>query len=99
MKLQAEAVFPADHPALPGHFPGEPIVPGVVILDELRAIIEAWQTGFWVSAVAQAKFTTPLFPGERLIIELTANGNECRFKCRKGDTPVAQGFFRLTSLS
>lgn len=29
------------HPALPGHFPGRPVVPGVVILDQVLAAIEA----------------------------------------------------------
>ena len=31
----------ADHPALPGHFPGRPIVPGVVILDHVQQAIES----------------------------------------------------------
>ena len=33
--------IPADHPALPGHFPGQPIVPGVVVLDRVVEVIEA----------------------------------------------------------
>jgi 3-hydroxyacyl-[acyl-carrier-protein] dehydratase len=32
--------FPADHPSLKGHFPGNPIVPGVVLLDEALHAIE-----------------------------------------------------------
>ena len=32
---------PADHPRLPGHFPGQPIVPGVVVLDHVLAAIES----------------------------------------------------------
>ena len=29
------------HPSLPGHFPGQPVVPGVVILDAVQQAIEA----------------------------------------------------------
>jgi 3-hydroxyacyl-[acyl-carrier-protein] dehydratase len=35
----------ADHPALAGHFPGLPIVPGVVLLDEALHAIEQAQGG------------------------------------------------------
>ena len=67
----AEAEFhwtvPADHPAFPGHFPGRPIVPGVVLLDRAIRCAEillgrpglAWQVG-------NAKFLSPVGPGETL---------------------------------
>ena len=71
----AEAEFswavPADHPAFPGHFPGRPIVPGVVLLD--RAILCAeemlgrpglnWQVGndkFFSSVDAEEALTFSL---------------------------------------
>jgi 3-hydroxymyristoyl/3-hydroxydecanoyl-(acyl carrier protein) dehydratase len=33
--------IPSDHPSLPGHFPGRPVVPGVVLLDRVVAAIES----------------------------------------------------------
>jgi 3-hydroxymyristoyl/3-hydroxydecanoyl-(acyl carrier protein) dehydratase len=27
--------IPAEHPALPGHFPGRPVVPGALLLDHV----------------------------------------------------------------
>lgn len=34
-------VVPHDHPCLPGHFPGRPVVPGVVVLDHVLQAVEA----------------------------------------------------------
>ena len=39
MTLEVRRVISADHPSLPGHFPGMALVPGVVILDEVLAAL------------------------------------------------------------
>ena len=40
MTFEVLRLIHADHPSLPGHFPGAPLVPGVVILDEVIAALE-----------------------------------------------------------
>ena len=59
-----------DHPAFAGHFPSQPIVPGVVLLDlGMRAI--AAHRGPDASVryrVGNAKFLSPVGPGEALRI-------------------------------
>jgi 3-hydroxyacyl-[acyl-carrier-protein] dehydratase len=54
----------ADHPCLPGHFPGHPIVPGVLVLDH---VLEALRrlTGRDVTHLQQVRFTSALCPGEQ----------------------------------
>src|SRR4030095_8551398 len=39
---RATVRIPATHPALPGHFPGRPIVPGVVLLQCVLDEAERW---------------------------------------------------------
>ena len=65
---------PADHPAFAGHFPGRPIVPGVVLLDHVIRLAEDRQTTparAW--HVSQTKFLSPVEPGETLRFELVAD--------------------------
>ena len=33
----------AAHPALPGHFPGQPLVPGVMMLEQVARALRAWR--------------------------------------------------------
>lgn len=65
-----ERRFSPDHPAAQGHFPGNPIIPGAVLLSETLSAIEA---GLGVSLapchVKSAKFVHPVRPGERVTIE------------------------------
>jgi len=84
---------PADHPALPGHFPGHPIVPGVVLLDHAIHTI-GMTLGHSLDAcrISSAKFLSPAAPEEPLDLafEMTASG-AIRFTIRAVEREVASG--------
>ena len=87
--------IPHDHPCLPGHFPGRPVVPGVVLLDRVFAAIEAAHGPLGAVRVPQAKFLQPLLPGEAAHVELqrTDAGDAARFRFRvlRGEDVLASG--------
>ncbi len=60
---------PASHPALAGHFPGRPLVPGVLVLEAVVAL-----AGRAVGGVHSAKFRAPLGPGERAHVAFAGDG-------------------------
>ena len=63
-----------DHPCLPGHFPGRPIVPGVLLLERALEAIEASHGAIGALRLSQVKFARPLLPGEDARIELVSVG-------------------------
>lgn len=78
--------IPFDHPSLAGHFPGRPIVPGVLLLDRVLALIEA-REGIAPAALRlpQVKFLRPLLPGECARIELEGAAPCWRFRVLRDD--------------
>lgn len=84
-----------DHPAFAGHFPGRPIVPGVVLLDLAQQAIEDG-TGLSLRGLAAAKFLSPALPGDALRLDYTATDGAVRFELRCGDRAVASGRFLTT---
>lgn len=80
----------ADHPAYAGHFPGQPILPGVVLLDEALHALAA-QQGVPVPAgqIKSAKFHRPVLPGEALTLRATAApGGGVHFEIHRSDACV-----------
>jgi len=83
----------ADHPSLAGHFPGVPILPGVLLLDEtLRALEESESLALPDWRIGHAKFLKPVRAGETLLVEheRLANGS-VRFHVSSGGQLVAEG--------
>lgn len=93
-----EFTIAADHRCLPGHFPGRPIVPGVVVLDRVLAAIEAQHGALGPLRMPQVKFLQPLLPEERAQIALeplatidAGSSPRWRFRVLRGDTLIASG--------
>ena len=63
-------VIEPDHPSIAGHFPGRPIVPGVVILDRTIALLERKLPGRRVVILREVKFLSPVIPGDPVTIEV-----------------------------
>ena len=95
-RYEASFIVAADHPSLPGHFPGTPVVPGVVVLDHVLQAGERWQSRvLGVRVLKQVKFHSPLLPGERADISLEHEGDVLLFRVTRAEQSVAQGIFVL----
>ena len=88
----------SDHPSLAGHFPGNPIVPGVVLLDHVQQAASSW-LGYPVkiNGIPQTKFVQPLLPGQNAEIQLRLTGTELRFSIVRDDSTLATGVMTLAA--
>lgn len=69
-----------DHPCLPGHFPGQPVVPGVVLLDRMLDALEAAHGPLPALRLPQAKFLQPLLPGQEARVAIAGDAPHWRFR-------------------
>jgi len=90
----------ADHPSLAGHFPGNPIVPAVVILSRVFAAV-AGACGAAVVGLPAVKFLAPLAPGEHFDIEFDESppSGAVKFSVVRGATVIAAGALQLQDRS
>ena len=93
MGSKRQIIIPETHPSLGGHFPDHPIVPGVVILNEImESIREDSSIPIRFLGVPAAKFLSPLRPGEALVIQIDEDGaGSTSFLCTVGTRVVASG--------
>ena len=91
----------ADHPCLAGHFPGNPIVPGVVVLDEISHAILGKYNVHKIIGFSSVKFLQPLLAGQNVSVNIVEPSEpdktniKIKFNANLNDTVIAQGEIKL----
>lgn len=76
----------------PGHFPGDPILPGAKLLDlVIEALTRARVLPDAGCQIAQSKFSAPVRPGDTIALTWKAAGSRLQFVCTVGAMTVASG--------
>jgi 3-hydroxyacyl-[acyl-carrier-protein] dehydratase len=79
-EAQCQKVFSSSDPIFRGHFPGNPIVPGVILTEALAqtaGIAGAWGSDdrrFLLSAIRNMKFPAAARPEERVMLNAKKTG-------------------------
>lgn len=96
VKYRQALFVAADHPALAGHFPGMPVVPGVLLLSQVLDAAEQWLgAGVEPLRLRQAKFPAPWLPGTPAQATLEREASQLRFEVTANDHTLALGVFDL----
>jgi len=96
-----------NEPFFQGHFPGQPVMPGVLSLEimaqagsflMLSQVEDPLSTNMFFSAVEKAKFRKPIVPGDQLMVHMTLvkkKLNLCKFHgiCKVDNEIVAEALF------
>ena len=107
-RIVARKTVSADEPFLAGHFPGHPVMPGVLIIEALAqtgALLAAQQSSFdpvrqvmYLMTIDKVKFRQPVLPGDVLRLEVVPlrKGTsvwKMRGEAKVGDALVAEAEF------
>jgi len=80
-KLTTTFTIDKNHPSLPGHFPGNALVPAVVLLTHIEAAMKQLDPSYVWTKVAKAKFESVAPIDEPICLEVEVSDSSARFVC------------------
>ncbi|MEL6476509.1 MAG: hypothetical protein AAFR17_04215 [Pseudomonadota bacterium] len=87
-ELSERAGLPSDAPCLDGHFPGNPIVPGAMLLAEAQGWLSG--QGLRLESIRRMKFLRPLPPETAFTIAMVGQGAQARLTWSAGAEILAE---------
>ncbi len=95
MKIESDFSVSQEHPCLPGHFPSEPIVPAVLLLDMLQSCLGEHIHDAYIHTIVRAKFLQPLKANTQARVKLCLSDEQGSFVIyNKQQEELAKGRFK-----
>jgi beta-hydroxyacyl-ACP dehydratase FabZ len=100
-RIVARKMVSVNEPFFAGHFPENPVMPGVLVVEALAqagALLAAPQAGFdpsrhaiFLMAIDKVKFRKPVVPGDALVLEVVPLRKGGSFWRMRGEAKVEGG--------
>ncbi len=89
----------ADHPLYQGHFPGQPVTPGVVLGEVVKELLEnRLKERLLMVGMRQCKFLAAHDPSEAPVMKITVKWtDEDGYNVQAGGTSGPETFFKLSA--
>ena len=100
-ELTAEVDFPEDSPWFDGHFPQDPVLPGIAQVAVAHDLLRrAFGKNLPIREIGRLRFKRKVGPTDRLSVTITpgdASENMYRFRMTCGKEPVCSGLLKVGS--
>lgn len=94
-EFRAEVHVPAESPWFQGHFPGNPVLPGIAQLGVVFEVIrQSLQQDLRVSQVSRVRFKQMILPDDRMVVRVTrkpGRSGQYAFRILKEEELVCNG--------
>ena len=87
MDRQANISTPLEHTCYAGHFPGNPVVPGVVLLELIVSELSRGPP----RVIGSVKFHRAVKPGEGFVLRWKSSGPHLTFRCERDALLLIEG--------
>lgn len=100
-EFEYKAAIAKDHPATNGHFVGNPIIPGALIMEHVRIAFSQFRSDLHLKRMTKVKNLSVLKPGKTLIVRIRSKSDDSfMFSCLDcDDTEIAAGSFHSAPLA